>query len=186
MANIQYFDSTKRDNKTFDINKASVIALRSIGKGYSAARKLFALLNLSPPIHQRHWSAHTERLEQESLVLLKETTDRPCEELLCARDKTNDIINVPTSFDGSWGSRGWASATGCMAAIAEKTGKILDVTMLCNQCNECELWKEKRQSSTIDSLDFLDWSVKHFPHCMMNHEGSAQVNKISSKFSFGY
>ena len=53
---------------------ASVIALRSIGKGYSAARKLFAILNLSPPVHQRHWSSYNDKLEQESQQLVKNNT----------------------------------------------------------------------------------------------------------------
>ena len=48
----------------------------------------------------------------------------------------DDIVNAATSFDGSWGSQGWSSATGCMAAIAEEA-EILDVAVPCDHCNEC-------------------------------------------------
>ena len=49
----QYFQTTKKD-KSFNINKALVIVLRSNRKGYSAACKVFASLNLSLPVHQWH------------------------------------------------------------------------------------------------------------------------------------
>lgn len=43
-----------------------------------------------------------------------------------------------------------------MAAIAEKTGKILDGTMLCNCCNKCEAWKGKRELGEVAALQFID------------------------------
>ena len=49
---LQYFNTMKKDNESFNINKTSVILLQSNGKGYSAAWKLFASLNLAPPVHQ--------------------------------------------------------------------------------------------------------------------------------------
>lgn len=66
-----------------------------------------------------------------------------------------------------------------MATKVEELGKILDVAMLCNHFNECEVWKNKRESGEVDALQFMDWSIKHFPSCMMNHEGSAQVHIVS-------
>ena len=41
-------------------------------------------------------------------------------------------------------------------------------------------WK-KREIGDIDTLNFMDWSIKHFPGCMMNHEGSAWVHVIFYK-----
>ena len=53
----------------------SVIALRSIGKWRSVAPKVFALPNLSPPVHQQHCFSYTVRLEQESQLLVKNLTE---------------------------------------------------------------------------------------------------------------
>ena len=65
-----------------------------------------------------------------------------------------------------------------MVALAEETGKILDVAMLCDHCNECKVWKNKREFGEVDTLQFMDWSFKHFPSCVMNHRGSAQVHVV--------
>ena len=178
---LNFCNTTRKNDKRYNINQASVIALRSVGKGHSAARKIFSLLNLSPPIHQRHWCSYTDKLESESLKLMKDITDSACDELLKNCKYEEEIINIATSFDGSWGSRGWSSSTGCMAAIAEKTGKIVDIAMCCNHCNLCDTWKEKREKGEVDSVQFMNWSIDHFPNCMVNHDGSAQV-KLSLVF----
>ena len=46
-----------------------------------------------------------------------------------------------------------------MAAIAEKTGNILDVAMLCNHCYECEILENKREIWEVNALQFMDWSI---------------------------
>lgn len=58
----EYFNTTRKD-KSSSINKTSVIALHSIGKCCSAARKVFTLLNLSPIVRQQHCSSYNVRLE---------------------------------------------------------------------------------------------------------------------------
>ena len=62
-----------------------------------------------------------------------------------------------------------------MAATAEKNAKILEATMLCNHCNECEAWKSKKEIGEVCGLQFINWSIKHIRKCMMDHEKSALV-----------
>ena len=81
-------------------------ALRSIGKGCSAARKFSASLYLTPPSHQQHWSSYSDRLDQKSQLLVKIITQNVCQELLHDHKNQDDIVIVATSFDCSWGIRG--------------------------------------------------------------------------------
>ena len=67
---------------------------------------LFALLNLSPPVHQQNRSSYNEKLDQESQLLLKNVTKSAGQELLHNCKNHDDTVNVVTSFDGSWGSPG--------------------------------------------------------------------------------
>lgn len=77
---LQDFDTTRKD-KSVKINKTSVIALQSTGRGYAAASNFFAL-NLPPTVHQRHWSFYNNKLEQENQLLVKNLTKNACQELL--------------------------------------------------------------------------------------------------------
>ena len=86
---------------------------------------------------------------------MKNITKNASQKLLHDRKNQDDIINVVTSFDGVWGSRWCSSTNGCMAAVAEEIGKILDVTMLCNHCDECEAWKSKIEIEEADVLQFI-------------------------------
>ena len=47
----QYFNPTRKDDKSFDINKASEIALRCIRKRNSTERKVFVSINPSSCAH---------------------------------------------------------------------------------------------------------------------------------------
>ena len=101
-------------------------------------------------------------------MLVKNITHNTCQELLDNRKNQDDIVandNAATSFDGSCSSRWWSSTTGCMAVIARETEKILDVAMLCNHCDECEVWINKREITEADALQSMDWSIKRFSSC---------------------
>lgn len=90
-----------------------------------------------------------------------------CQELLPNPKNQDDIVIVANAFDGSWGSWRWYSNTGWMGTI--------DVAILSNHFSKCKASKSKREIGDVDALQFMDWSIKHFPSCMMNHEGRAQV-----------
>ena len=59
------------------------------------------------------------------------------------------LLIFATSFDGSWGSRGWCSTTGCMAAIAEKLERFQN-----SQCFVTIVMNEKfgRTKERLDEL----------------------------------
>ena len=55
-----------REKCSFQINTASVVGMRSIGRSRSAASKLFSLMNLGFPLSQPSWTKQTNLLVSES------------------------------------------------------------------------------------------------------------------------
>ena len=62
------FNSSEK-SRAFEINRASVLGLRAIGVGHSAALEFFSFLGLAP-INKNAWADHTKKIEGE--------TSKPC------------------------------------------------------------------------------------------------------------
>ena len=58
------FNSSKK-SRAFEINRASVLGLRAIGGGHSAASELFSFLGLVR-INKNAWADHTKKIEGEA------------------------------------------------------------------------------------------------------------------------
>ena len=43
-------------------------------------------------------------------------------------DLSVEIVDIPTSFDGIWCSRGWTASSGVVTATGEKTAQVIDVS----------------------------------------------------------
>lgn len=67
------FNTTARA-KGFEINRASVLAFRTIGRGNAAASKAFSFLGLKP-INDRYWTDHTTRIDEEDNKALQKELD---------------------------------------------------------------------------------------------------------------
>ena len=106
----------------YNINVSSVVAFHVIGKGRMAAEICFAILDLPCPVHT--WDKHT-KVERDKLEVLAENCmkDAALEVKQCMRDcgKIPDcpneeldkkLVDVSTSFDCSWSSRGGLPGTG--------------------------------------------------------------------------
>ena len=67
------FPSTTKSQtrQVYSINTAAVLALRSIGRGRTAALKLFSILNIGAPVSQPAWTKHTAYLTTETAVLVE-------------------------------------------------------------------------------------------------------------------
>ena len=58
-----------------EINRASVLGLRAIGGGHSAASKFFSFLGLAS-INKNAWVDHTKKIEGEAKLLLEKELNR--------------------------------------------------------------------------------------------------------------
>ena len=62
---------TPKKYRYFIVNRMLNFALRCVGKGHSAAKKIISLMNLHTPISSQHWRKHTKALSDVTEVLLE-------------------------------------------------------------------------------------------------------------------
>ena len=92
-------------------------------------------------------------------------------------DLSKKVMNIGVSFDGSWGSRDWASKQGIVDVCFEDTVKLLDVILKTSCCKVCKNLKHKREIETISLVQNIERYNEHEAHCLLNHEGSASVKE---------
>lgn len=191
----QSFPISPKSDKIYNVNRASVVGFRAIGKGRSAAQKCFSFLGLSPVYT---WDKHTTLIEEkvkdlteidfnQAALQLKQLKRTVGEVGDCTdQELVEKVVDVGASFDGSWSSRGWSARDGLVAAVSEDTGKVLDVVYLTRECKQCKEIEGKRARGELGRLDYLSWYIAHEPNCLLNHEGSAQVPKFYFYYSIHY
>lgn len=171
------FSTTER-GLCFDVNKALVLGMRTIGRGQSAAVRALSFLGLRP-INKAYWTENTKRIEKEAKLILEEELNVAAFEV---KEKKFAVGEVASSHEelhekviyASWSTRGWSASDGVVAAISVDTGKVLDVVHLSSTCAECTKMEEKKAGS-MSRLDWHRWFEKHEPNCFLNHDGSAAV-----------
>ncbi|GFT11099.1 uncharacterized protein TNCV_1084521 [Trichonephila clavipes] len=130
--------------------------MRIIGKGFSAGKKLFSMLNIPYP------SKCTYR--QHEIKLLHAASQAANNSMLESAKSIAECSNeCGVSVDGTWQKRGYSSLNGCVSAISVDSGKILDIEVLSQYCRVCT----KTEKTSGFSKKCV---VSHF---CKNHKGSA-------------
>ena len=183
-ASSQLIPISPKSDKLYDVNRASVIGFRAIGKGRSAAQKCLSFLGLTP-VHT--WDKHTTLIEEKVKDLTEIDFNQAASQLKQLKRTVGEIadctdeelagkvVDVGASFDCSWSSRGWSARDGLVAAVSEDTWKVLDVVYMTKECKQCKEMEEKRARGDLNRLDYLSCYIAHEPNCLLNHEGSALV-----------
>lgn len=146
------------------INRALVLGMRAVGKGWTAATTLSGMLNSPAPIHPFNWGRHTKQWADKAAVVEKDVSDSELQKI---------VVDIPASLDGSWKSRSQSCqvVSRVVAVIYVDTAEVLDAHVACSTCPTCKRLEDKDKSS----LEYLSWYVKHGITCRMNHDGSAQA-----------
>ena len=128
---------TPKQNRYFEINRATVLGFRSIGKGHSGAKKVASILNIDKLINAHSCRGHTEGIS----VCSEKTIDVNLElethnaklylyktgQLNITENELNDHnVAISAGSNGSWNTQGWSSRTGIVDVCFEPTGKVLD------------------------------------------------------------
>ncbi|GFT82884.1 uncharacterized protein TNCV_4434331 [Trichonephila clavipes] len=130
--------------------------MRIIGKGFSAGKKLFSMLNIPYP------SKCTYR--QHEIKLLHAASQAANNSMLESAKSIAECSNeCGVSVDGTWQKRGYSSLNGCVSTISVDSGKILDIEVLSQYCRVC--------TKTEKTSGFSKKSV--VSHFCKNHKGSA-------------
>ena len=63
---------TPKNGHYFQVNRAFVLALRSVGRGHSSAKKITSILNLNKPINSNHWKKHSTVISEKCEDLMEQ------------------------------------------------------------------------------------------------------------------
>ena len=159
--------------KIYEINRALVLGMRTLGKGREGAAKLCAALDLPAPISPKHYGAHNKSIESLTTPVIDQELSLSAEKIRKIKIENGEadnegIIECGVTIDGSWLNRGVSSRHGFVSVISVDTGEVLDYHYMCSVCPDCETWDDKT------SPEYLQWFVNHEPQCSMNYEGSSQ------------
>lgn len=150
-----------------EVNRAGVLAMRTIGKGRAAAAKFSALMGLPPPIRKPCWADHTKAVLDAVSDVCEDQMRKAAERV--PGDCKDGYRECAVSGDGSWISRGMSSHYGMCSVISNDTGEVLNRHVMCNNCHLCNKHSDKDKNS----LEYLEFMATHLPDCPVNHEGSA-------------
>ena len=151
-----------------------------IGKGHTALLKFCSILGLSSPIVKSQFVTHVKDLEEKAFDLREENLKMAATRARNLVIKENNFdpnienVDIATSFDGTWCSRGWTASRGVVSAVAEKTSQVIDVAYKCRSCVQCNLIEARKQNG-LSAIEYLNQMIDHEPNCFKNHSGSPQV-----------
>ena len=157
------FSSSERSNGTYEVNRRYVYAMRSIGQGFSGAKKFCCIMNIPSLPSKNNYAKIVKALKTAAFNVAKDSMKSAADELKC---NTNDECAV--SVDGSWQKCGYTSLNGCVTAISIESGKILDIEPMSRYCKECEVHEKLSKGS----CNYLLWKERH-TNCGANFKGSA-------------
>ncbi|GFW87895.1 uncharacterized protein TNCV_1359991 [Trichonephila clavipes] len=87
-------------------------------------------------------------------------------ELLVLHPTKNKIVECGISVDGTWQRRGYSSMNGCVAALSDDTGKVVDIEIMSSYCPTC-----RKISKMPRSIELETFAADHV--CHSNFQGSA-------------
>ena len=159
----------------FSINRRCAVAMRSVGKGRQALKKVCAVMDLPPPVHKASYSKHSDALHTVAVDVGKKSMRKHAADLLRTRQEENldKPSQVAVSTDGTWMRWGYSSQFGVQTVIAYDTQKVIDVEVMSKFCKKCEFWNQKLKQGEITQADFDDWKQKHVGDCETNTTVSA-------------
>lgn len=167
------------DRNIDDINVRFVYAMRSIGRGESAAVTFCNVMNLPKPAR---FNFYNNILGSVVKDVCSETMKEAAEEAVVHNDGDNNIAAV---FDGTWQKRGYASMNGVVSAISVGTGKVMDVSILSKYCR-C---KDKLKNIHDDDKCFANYSGTsggmEVEGVRQMFERSVNLNNVCYKYYLG-
>lgn len=179
----EFYTSTQQSDKSFDVNKRIVYAMRSCGQGYSGISTFSTLMDMPRPMTANNYDKIVKRYAKVSKTIADQTMTDAAEEIRSmVNDVTDDqVVDTSVSHDGTWQRRGHSSFNGCTTAISMESGKILDIEPMSRFCKACML---KEPLRTSDPAQYDTWKANH--NCSYNYVGSANGMEVEgAKRIFG-
>ncbi|GFV24152.1 uncharacterized protein TNCV_4164991 [Trichonephila clavipes] len=120
------------NDETSELNSTESASAKKLESSHTTGKKLCAFLGL--PFLSKLAFRNQER------KLLKATERVAQENINAALSEikgSNSFTKCGISIDGTWQRRGYSSLNGCVNAISDDTGKILDIEVMTQYCHIC-------------------------------------------------
>ncbi|XP_032242888.2 uncharacterized protein LOC116621099 [Nematostella vectensis] len=164
------FFTSKKQAKSYEVNRHLVYSMRSLGKGHSGAKRFCTLMNMPPPPTARAYSKNSKTISKHIKAIASETMKRAAIEIKDQKAASaDDIVNCGVSCDGTWQKRGFCSKNGCVTVISMDNGKVLDTEALSQSCKQCQ----QHPNLDKESIAYKTWWAEHSFKCNANYHGSA-------------
>ena len=75
------FCTSKKQGKSFEVNRRLVYGMRTLGKGYAGARKFCSVMNMPPPPTEKAFLSNSRVIGRHIKVIAKETMKKAREEV---------------------------------------------------------------------------------------------------------
>ena len=166
------FCTSKKQGKSYEVNRRLVYGMRTIGKGYAGARKFCAIMNMPPPPTEKAFIFNSRVIGRHVKEIAKESMKKAGQDIYAFKNQCTASeagpFNCGVSCDGTWQKRGYSSRNGCVTVISMDTGRVLDVEALSQGCKQCE----RHEHLDKTSLENQTWRAEH-TKCKANFRGSA-------------
>ena len=163
------FFTSKKQRKSFEVNRRLVYAMRSIGKGHSGAKKFCAFMNMPQPSKPKPYQKSSKTITKHLKSIARKTMSDAADEIRNLKKVNNDeVADCAVSCDGTWQRRCFSSLNGCVTVMSIDTGKVLDTGPLSRTCKQCQLHSHLDKEGT----EYQTWKANH-TQCSANFRGSA-------------
>jgi hypothetical protein len=172
------FWTSKRAEKSFEVNKRLIYGMRRIGKGHAGASKFCSIMNMPSPLTAKSFRKSSRTITQHVKKVAKACMKSAAEEVRTKKRTVDSDDTIPVdcgiSCDGSWQRRGHSSLNGCVTIISMETGKVLDVEAMTSHCkswtkivNNIENGKPSTLRVRQITKDLLrPWNQKELYECL--------------------
>lgn len=143
-------------NKTAEINRRFIYAMRTIGKGHAAKEKFCGIMNFQPRVSKKSYNAAIKKLALCSNAVAQKSMQSAAREEI----ELHESPNICVSGDGTWKTRGHSSRVGVCCVIGDKTEKVIDREVLSSYCKACDSWKTRKGTPEYDT-----WKAGHEKDC---------------------
>ena len=157
------FYTSKKQAKSFEVNRRLVYSMRSLGKGHSGAKKFRSLMNMPSPPTARAYSSSAKAIGKHIRSIAQKSMENVAKEIRKSVGES-DIVNCAVSCDGTWQKRGFTSKNGCMTVISMDSGKVLDTEALSQSCKQCQ----QHENLDKESTEYRTWWADHNFKCKAN------------------
>lgn len=176
-------------NSSFDVNRRTVDSFLKKGAGYSAATDFCASMKIDTMSSKAYYDQlksikeDAQELKQNILEKSREVVysvhKSLGEDSVRTRSKEKEVIDILSSFDGSWHKRGHTSLYGIGCVIDVLTGLVVDYEVMSKYCHSCV---RAAADLDADSPDFHFWQKGHKESgdCCENFTGSSGAMEVTS------